>query len=83
MEDLDGETGLASAPVTCEVADFPNFPSSSPTTPIISPNIEPTPSLGSDIKTDIILGMGKIKGKVKILLDINRVLTFDELAIPA
>src|SRR3972149_5182878 len=50
---------------------------------ITAKDIEPTPSLGSDIKTDIILGMGKIKGKVKILLDINRVLTFDELAIPA
>src|SRR3972149_3655949 len=50
---------------------------------ITAKDIEPTPSLGSDIKTDIILGMGKIKGKVKILLDINRVLTFYELAIPA
>lgn len=50
---------------------------------IATKDIEPTPSLGSDIKTDFILGMGKIKGKVKILLDINRVLTFDELALPA
>ena len=50
---------------------------------ITAKDIEPTPSLGSDIKTDFILGMGKIKGKVKILLDINRVLTFDELALPA
>ena len=50
---------------------------------IAAKDIEPTPSLGSDIKTDFILGMGKIKGKVKILLDIERVLTLDELALPA
>jgi len=50
---------------------------------ITAKDIEPTPSLGNDIKTNFILGMGKIKGEVKILLDINRVLTFDELALPA
>jgi len=50
---------------------------------IAGKDIEPTPSLGSGIKTDFILGMGKIKGKVKILLDIDRVLTLDELALPA
>ena len=50
---------------------------------IAAKDIEPTPSLGSDIKTDFILGMGKIKGKVKILLDIDRVLTLDELALIA
>ena len=43
-------------------------------------DIEPTPTLGSGIKTDFMLGMGKIKGKVKILLDINKVLTIEELA---
>ncbi|MEK6560390.1 MAG: chemotaxis protein CheW [Nitrospirota bacterium] len=50
---------------------------------IAAKDIEPTPSLGSDIKTDFILGMGKIKGKVKILLDIDRVLTLNELALIA
>lgn len=48
---------------------------------ITAKDIEPTPSLGSTIKTDFILGMGKVKGKVKILLDIDKVLTLDELAI--
>lgn len=48
---------------------------------ISAKDIEPTPSLGSTIKTDFILGMGKVKGKVKILLDIDKVLTLDELAI--
>ncbi|MBI5193562.1 MAG: chemotaxis protein CheW [Nitrospirae bacterium] len=44
-------------------------------------DIEPAPSLGSTIKTDFILGMGKVKGKVKILINIDRVLTLDELAV--
>jgi len=42
-------------------------------------DIEPAPSLGSSIKTDFILGMGKIKGKVKILLDIDRVMSIEEI----
>lgn len=44
-------------------------------------DIEPAPSLGSSIKTDFILGMGKIKGKVKILLGIDKVLSLEELAM--
>lgn len=44
-------------------------------------DIEPAPSLGSSIKTDFILGMGKIKGKVKILLGIEKVLALEELAM--
>ncbi|MFA7383713.1 MAG: chemotaxis protein CheW [Desulfurivibrionaceae bacterium] len=35
--------------------------------------IEPPPSLGSSTETDNILGMAKVKGEVKILLDVNRV----------
>lgn len=42
-------------------------------------DIEPAPSFGSSISTDFILGMGKIKDKVKILLDIFKVLTDEEL----
>ena len=42
-------------------------------------DIEPAPSFGSKISTDFILGMGKIKDKVKILLDIFKVLTDEEL----
>lgn len=48
---------------------------------ITSKDIEPTPSLGSHVKTDFILGMGKVKGKVKILLDIDKVLSLEELNI--
>ncbi len=36
--------------------------------------IEPPPAVGSDVNTEFILGMGKVGDRVKILLDINRVL---------
>ncbi len=42
-------------------------------------DIEDTPDFGSNIATNYILGMAKIKGKVKILLDINEVLSSQEL----
>jgi len=38
-------------------------------------DIEDTPDFGASVATTYILGMAKIKGKVKILLDINEVLT--------
>lgn len=42
-------------------------------------NIEEAPSFGASIDTDFILGMGKFEQSVKILLDIDRVLSNDEL----
>ena len=42
-------------------------------------DIEDTPDFGADIATDYILGMAKIKDKVKILLDINEVLSSHEI----
>ena len=42
-------------------------------------DIEEAPSFGTKLDTDYILGMAKINGGVKILLDINRVLTADEI----
>ncbi len=42
-------------------------------------NIEPPPTLGVSVDTSFILGMGKVKEDVKILLDIDRVLTSEEL----
>ena len=42
-------------------------------------DIEDTPDFGSGIDTAYILGMAKIKGKVKILLDIDKVLTSQEM----
>ncbi len=46
---------------------------------IPSASIEPAPRFGAAVDTSFILGMGKIKDDVKILLDIDRVLTSDEL----
>jgi len=43
--------------------------------------IEPPPSFGANIRTDFILGMGKVDRKVMTLLDINRVLTEQEVAL--
>jgi purine-binding chemotaxis protein CheW len=42
-------------------------------------DIEDTPDFGENVATHYILGMAKIKGKVKILLDINEVLTTQEI----
>jgi purine-binding chemotaxis protein CheW len=42
-------------------------------------DIENTPSFGSNISTDFILGMGKVNGSVKILLDIDKILSSSEV----
>jgi len=44
-------------------------------TNIAAADIEETPDFGAEISTECILGMAKIKGSVKTLLDIDRVLT--------
>jgi purine-binding chemotaxis protein CheW len=44
-------------------------------------DIEETPDFGTKLNTDYILGMAKMEGGVKILLDIDRVLTSDELVM--
>jgi purine-binding chemotaxis protein CheW len=41
--------------------------------------IEDTPAFGSKLNTDYILGMAKLGGSVKILLDIDKVLSDDEI----
>jgi purine-binding chemotaxis protein CheW len=46
---------------------------------LTSADIEDTPDFGVDVATSYLLGMAKIKGKVKILLEINAVLTSQEL----
>ncbi|WP_260955962.1 chemotaxis protein CheW [Pseudomonas citri] len=43
-------------------------------------DIEPPPAFGAHIRTDFILGMGKVGGRFVILLDIGRVLSVDEFA---
>ncbi len=44
-------------------------------------DIEDTPTFGTRLNTDYILGMAKMQGGVKILLDIDRVLTAEELVL--
>jgi purine-binding chemotaxis protein CheW len=44
-------------------------------------DIEETPTFGAMIDTDYILGMAKLGGRVKILLDIDRVLGADEISL--
>jgi purine-binding chemotaxis protein CheW len=43
-------------------------------------DIEPAPAFGARIRSDFILGMGKVKGKFVILLNPNSVLSIDEIA---
>ncbi len=43
-------------------------------------DIEETPTFGTKLNTDYILGMAKMDGGVKILLDIDRVLSAGEIA---
>ena len=42
--------------------------------------IEETPTFGTKLNTEYILGMAKMEGSVKILLDISRVLQSEEIA---
>jgi purine-binding chemotaxis protein CheW len=41
--------------------------------------IDPPPPLGASVDTSFVLGMGKVKDDVKILLDIDKVLVSEEL----
>ena len=43
-------------------------------------DIEPAPSFGAKIRADFIAGMGKIGGKFVIILDIQKMLSVDEIA---
>ena len=42
-------------------------------------DIEDTPDFGGEVATTGLLGMAKVKGKVKILLDIDHVMTHQDL----
>jgi purine-binding chemotaxis protein CheW len=43
-------------------------------------DVEETPTFGAKLNTDYILGMAKMEGGVKILLDIDKVLSSEEIA---
>ena len=47
---------------------------------IADADIEPPPSFGARLRSEFITGMGKIGEKFVILLDVNRVLSIDELS---
>lgn len=44
-----------------------------------SSDIEQTPNLGGNLRADYILGIGKMDGGIKILLDIDRILNTQEI----
>jgi len=45
--------------------------------------IEPPPSFGAKIRADFIAGMGKVSNKFVIILEIQKVLSVDEMAMLA
>lgn len=45
-------------------------------------DIQDAPAFGDSVNTDFILGIGKIKGAVKLLLDIDRVLNAGDIKLP-
>lgn len=48
---------------------------------IAGTDIEPPPSFGTRIRTDFIQGMGKVQEKFVIILNVNNVLSTEDLAI--
>ena len=41
--------------------------------------IEPAPAFGTRVRSDFILGMGKVRGRFVILLNVDKVLSLDEI----
>jgi purine-binding chemotaxis protein CheW len=48
---------------------------------IAGEEIEPAPAFGARIRTDFIQGMGKVVGKFVVILDVQRVLSMDEMVM--
>ncbi len=48
---------------------------------IAAEEIEDAPAFGANVNTDFILGMGKVRERVTILLDISKVLTSTDLSV--
>ena len=42
-------------------------------------DIEPPPSFGARVRSDFLQGVGKVKGKFVLLLDVDRALSLDEI----
>jgi purine-binding chemotaxis protein CheW len=47
---------------------------------ISAADIEPPPAFGARLRSDFIQGVGKVRGKFVLLLDVDRALSIDELA---
>lgn len=50
---------------------------------IAGADIEPPPEFGTRIRSDFITGMGKIEGRFVVVLDVDRVLLVEEVAVVA
>jgi len=50
---------------------------------VVAEEIEPTPDFGERLNTEYLQGVAKIKGKVKLLLDLDRVLGADTALVKA
>lgn len=73
--EIDGQTGTVQIGIVVDaVSEVLN---------IRAEDIEATPSFGTRLNTDFILGMAKLNGGIKILLDIDRVLSSAETALVA
>ncbi len=48
---------------------------------VLGKDVEETPTFGAKLNTEYILGMAKMEGGVKILLDIDKVLSADEITL--
>jgi purine-binding chemotaxis protein CheW len=71
--EIDGQTGTIMIGVVVDaVSEVLN---------IKAEDIEDPPTFGTALNTEYILGMAKMEGGVKILLDIDRVLSRDEVSL--
>ena len=71
--EIEGETGTVMIGIVVDsVSEVLN---------IKGEDIEPAPTFGARLNTDYILGMAKMEGGVKILLDIDEVLSSEEVMI--
>lgn len=48
---------------------------------IAGDQIEPAPAFGAKVRSDFIRGMGKVDGRFVIILNVNKVLSLDDLAM--
>ena len=50
---------------------------------IAAADIEPPPTFGARIRVDFISGMGKVNGRFVVILDVDKILSLDEVAVLA